>query len=158
MHYITNTWRLCRHKLIITFICLPHPLTMWLFDSQHAFWLCLMSRRLIRRIYCLLISSSCGMEQGVNASRLDLSMFTRYRTDWKESVSPPVLNDTDNMNERFLETIYILCWFKFFSCTDKYLLPLKQASGYCRSIQDLNRSSVTTTAILCRHSHIVETL
>lgn len=59
------------------------------------------------------------MEQGVNASRLDLSMFTRYRTDWKESVSPPVLNDTDNMNERFLETIYILCWFKFFSCTDK---------------------------------------
>lgn len=51
------------------------------------------------------------MEQGVNASRLDLSVFARYRTDRKESVSPPVLNGTDIIKKRFLETICILCWF-----------------------------------------------
>lgn len=59
------------------------------------------------------------MEQGVNLSRLDLSVLTRYRTDRKESVSPPVLNDTDNMNERFLETIYILSVGFNFSCTNE---------------------------------------
>lgn len=112
-HNITNTWRVCRHKLIITFICLPHPPTAWLFDSQRALCLCLMGRCLFRWIYCSLISSSCGMEQGVNASRLDLSVFAQYRTDRKGSVSPPVLNGTDNMKKRFLETICILCWFWF---------------------------------------------
>lgn len=47
----------------------------------------------------------------MNASRLDLLVFTLYKTDRKELVSPPVLNDTDNANEKFLETIYFLCWF-----------------------------------------------
>lgn len=47
----------------------------------------------------------------MNTSRLDLSVFTLYKTDQKELVSLPVLNDTDNAKEKFLETIYVLCWF-----------------------------------------------